>query len=81
MTRPILGKSYRDKITGFKGVATGYVEYISGCNQVLLTAKATDDGKVNTLWLDVQRMEGIKGERIVLDNKEIQGHDVVAPVR
>ena len=41
-----IGKSFTDSITGFKGVCTGRIEYISGCNQLLLTPKvALDDGK------------------------------------
>lgn len=39
-----LGHSYRDKITGFAGVATGYVRYITGCNQALIAPKAGADG-------------------------------------
>ncbi len=26
-----LGRTYKDRITGFKGVATGFVEYLTGC--------------------------------------------------
>lgn len=42
-----LGLSYQDKITGFKGVATGECRYISGCNQILLAGKISKDGSVN----------------------------------
>lgn len=35
-----LGKSYRDRITGVIGTATGYVQYLSGCNQALISPKA-----------------------------------------
>ena len=36
----VLGHQVEDIITGFKGTATGYVKYLSGCNQVLIERKA-----------------------------------------
>ncbi len=29
--RDELGKKYKDRITGFEGVAVGYVEYLTDC--------------------------------------------------
>ena len=42
MSNIILGATYRDVITGFSGVATGYVKYLTGCNQVLIQPEARD---------------------------------------
>lgn len=39
-----LGRKYKDKITGFEGVATGYVRYLTGCNQVLLAPAVDSTG-------------------------------------
>ncbi len=41
----ILGNTYADKITGFKGVATGHCEYITGCAQTLLQPVSEDTTK------------------------------------
>lgn len=34
------GQTVKEKITGFQGVITGVVSYITGCNQYLVVAKA-----------------------------------------
>ena len=77
-----LGAEYRDKITGFKGVCTGYCEYISGCNQALLAPRVGKDGKpLAGEWYDVQRLEQTKAKSIYLDNGKTPGCDMAAPVR
>ncbi len=79
-----LGYTYEDKITGFRGVCTGYVEYISGCNQLLLTPKVGDDGKmVGGSWVDEQRLVLAGNDcRVVLENDSKHlGCDMPAPVR
>jgi hypothetical protein len=84
MAKIELGMKYRDKISGFSGVATGYVQYITGCNQVLLGPKAKDDGTLpSSQWFDEQRLEDVTEEngRIVLDNGATPGCDVPAPIR
>jgi hypothetical protein len=77
-----LGRTYRDLITGFTGVATGHVRYISGCNQVLLQPPVDKEGKLREpQWFDEQRLE-VKGTKaIVLDNSETPGFDAPAPKR
>lgn len=82
VTPIILGQSYKDKITGFFGVATGYVTYISGCNQALLAPRVSGDGTLrDPLWFDVQRLESVSADKIVLDNGDTPGCDRQAPVR
>jgi hypothetical protein len=79
-----LGATYRDKITGFQGVATGYVQYITGCNQVLIAPKANDGGSAMKTpeWLDEQRLDVVPNEPvIVLDNGASPGFDRSAPRR
>ena len=77
-----LGAEYKDKITGFKGVCTGYCEYISGCNQALLAPRVGKDGKpLAGEWYDVQRLEQTKAKSIYLDNGKTPGCDMAAPVR
>ncbi len=77
-----LGKKYKDKITGFEGVATGYVEYISGCNQLLLAPPVGSDGTLrDSQWFDEQRLKALYADRIVLDNGNTPGCDRAAPKR
>lgn len=79
----MLGKTVQDKITGFRGVVTGYVEYISGCNQVLIAPKTSESGDfIASQWVDVQRV--VVDESVVpiiLDNGNTPGSDRAAPRR
>lgn len=84
MAKIVLGRKYRDKISGFTGVATGYVNYITGCNQALLGPKAKDDGTLpQSHWFDEQRLEDVTepGGQVVLDNGDAPGFDLPAPIR
>jgi hypothetical protein len=77
-----LGSRVRDKITGFTGVVTGRVEYLTGCNQVLVAPKCKDDGAlVSSEWLDEQRVDVLPDSRVVLDNRTTPGADRPAPKR
>ena len=77
-----LGAKYKDKITGFVGRATGYVQYISGCNQALLAPAVTAEGSQRDgCWFDIQRLERLNDEVIVLDNSKTPGCDKSAPIR
>jgi hypothetical protein len=78
-----LGQTGRDRITGFVGVATGIVDYISGCNQVLLTPPIDDKGALREAqWFDVQRVEQIaEAPTIRLENSVSPGPDLPAPKR
>jgi hypothetical protein len=76
-----LGFTYVDRITGFTGVATGHVRYITGCNQVNLTPKVASDGKQrDPAWFDEQRLERVTSEeQIVLNNDTTPGFGPAAP--
>jgi hypothetical protein len=41
-----LGKTYTDSITGFEGIATARVEYLTGCTHICLQAKVNKDGVI-----------------------------------
>lgn len=78
----ILGAKYKDLITGKTGVATGRVEYITGCNQALITPAADKNGVApDSFWVDEQRLERVGKELIVLDNGKTPGFDKAAPIR
>lgn len=78
----VLGNTYQDKITRFKGVATGHVTYLSGCNQVLLVPQVNDKGElVASEWFDEQRCEYQEAPAVVLNNALTPGFDKMAPKR
>lgn len=79
-----LGWTYKDKITGFQGIATGFVQYITGCNQVLLNPKVDADGKLrDPNWFDEARLVEVSAEAPVeLDKSAVAanpGPDKQAP--
>ncbi len=79
----MLGKTVTDKITGFKGVVTGTVQYITGCNQVLVAPRAKDDGAhVESHWVDEQRVVVDDTVDVVkLENGKTPGFDREPPKR
>jgi hypothetical protein len=77
-----LGATYTDRITRFSGVCTGYVTYITGCNQALLAPPAKDGALVDSQWFDEQRLELHSDiDVIALDNRTSPGSDRAAPKR
>jgi hypothetical protein len=81
MSEDIIGRQVKDKITGFAGIVTGFVKYISGCNQALVVAKTGKDGEEKSHWFDVQRLDVQRAPRIVLNNAATPGPDMEAPKR
>ena len=79
----VLGLTLTDRITGFTGVATGYVIYITGCNQVLLAPKVKGDGSfAEPHWFDEQRLTLTpNGKAVLIDNGDTRGSDKVAPAK
>lgn len=64
----VLGRTYRDCITGFQGVATGYVTYLTGCNQVVVSPGLNKDGEFQEgHWFDETRLEHV----VEVDDKQI----------
>lgn len=76
-----LGVKVKDKITGFSGRVTGFVVYISGCNQALVVPESRDNKPAESAWFDEQRLEILSGDKIVLDNTKTPGCDAAAPIR
>ena len=57
-----LGLKAKDTITGFTGILTAHVDYITGCDQYLLAPPVDSDGKhVEALYFDSSRL-------IIIDN-------------
>ncbi len=76
-----LGHTYRDRITGFTGVATGHCEYLTGCHQTLLQPQGADPAsRPESHWFDDQRLQEVTdGPVVTLDNGSTPGCDKPAP--
>lgn len=63
------GEPVADIITGFRGHITGRADYLTGCNQYLVTPPVDKDGKrVDSAWYDENRLRiDTERTRIVLD--------------
>ena len=60
-----LGKIATDKLTGFKGVVTGYSEYLTGCSQYCLQPKIGYKGEwVEARWFDEGKVVFTKDVKI-----------------
>jgi hypothetical protein len=62
-----IGMTARDKYTGFTGLVTGKVQYLTGCTQFLLQPHALneEDGKpAEPVWLDEDRIEAVPAETV-----------------
>lgn len=78
----VLGRTYKDKITGLVGVCTGVCTYISGCTQALIAPRSKDGKSSESVWFDTQRLDWVKGkETITLQNEKTPGFDRAAPTR
>ncbi len=78
-----LGQNVKDKITGFAGITTGYVRYISGCNQYLVASRSVGkEGKLpESHWFDEQRLDATDKKVLRLNNTNGAGFDKAAPIR
>jgi hypothetical protein len=77
-----LGRECTDQITGFRGVANGRCEYLSGCTQILLVPCVDKDGKLpESHWLDEQRLKYVGTRKLQFDNTVTPGFDKPAPRR
>jgi hypothetical protein len=77
-----LGRTYKDMITGFSGIATGCASYISGCNQALLAPPVSPSGALqDAQWIDEQRLIETEAPLISLKNQDTLGFDREAPKR
>lgn len=60
-----LGTIAKDIITGFEGIVTARVEYLTGCTQYGLQPKCVPDGKYpEAQYFDESRLDGRTVEQI-----------------
>jgi hypothetical protein len=66
MIHPDLGYTYKDKITGFTGVAVARVEYLTGCIHLCLET-GDKDNKSTSDYFDENRLVRTKKAQITYD--------------
>lgn len=78
----MIGRTAKDKVTGFAGIVTGVVYYITGCHQALVVPKVKEIHEMpNGQWIDVQRLDCNREEPVIeIDNTDANGPDA-APTR
>lgn len=77
------GDQVKEKITGYEGIVTGTCFYITGCNQYLVTGKATkDQAEPPALWYDEGRLELIASKVVSIESvtTEDPGCDKAPPM-
>jgi hypothetical protein len=79
------GRKAVDTITGFPGRLIGFSQYITGCNQVLLSPEISKDGSFReSCWFDESRIRLLPGKAIILDEIKAEknpGPDRMAPLK
>lgn len=74
-----LGDRVTDEISGFEGIVTGRVEYLSGCAQLLVMPRVSGDGSLRAAeWFDVERLR-VTEVRAVDMATRAAGADLPAP--
>lgn len=75
-----LGYKVQDRITGFTGIVTGLVDYITGCTQALVTGPVKPDGCMGeSHWIDRERLKVVDGTVLNLDEDDLVS--VVPPTK
>lgn len=79
---PALGDEVIDSIENFRGIVVGTVQFISGCDQLLVQPPIGEDGKrITGYWIDIDRIKIIK--RAVHQRAKVDrvGADGQAPIK
>jgi hypothetical protein len=78
-----LGQDAKDTITGYAGIVMAKAQYLTGCNQVLLTPRSLDkDGKRREgEWFDEQRIVVTSKKALAFHNDNPGADEPSAPRR
>lgn len=77
-----IGLLVQDAVTGFTGFVTGRVEYITGCHQALVQPACENPRiKIDSVWIDVDRLKVLDGSPIELPTQQSSGSDREPPRR
>lgn len=71
---PDMGKEMKDVVTGFTGVATGFAQHMTGCDQYYLQPKIGRDKKFSDgRWFDVNSLMVTSEKQLKLDTEVDKG--------
>lgn len=76
------GDSVVEAVTGFKGIITGSVYYITGCNQYLIVAKTKYEfSEAKSTWYDEGRLKLVEAKTVKIEDVETKkrGCDMSPP--
>ena len=77
-----LGSIVRDKITGFEGIAVGYMRWHNGCNRYAIQSQTLHEGKpIEHQWFDDVQVELVKTLAEVHKPKGLRGGPLTNPRR
>lgn len=77
-----LGVRVRDALSGFTGMTTSRVEYITGCKQYGIQPPVGEDGKMpDVIYLDEQRLEVLDPQPVEQASRTTGGPMRDAPSR
>lgn len=74
-----LGDKYRDKVSGWEGVATARYEYMNGCVRIEISHH-DKDGKPESFVFDIQQIEAVKAEPVKVLRRATGGPRDSTPV-
>lgn len=79
-----LGVKAKDKVTGFEGIVTSKIDYLTGCTQYGITPPVKDGKTGDTEYFDYRRLDvtgnGVTVEQVA-DTKNPGGPNRDAPRR
>jgi hypothetical protein len=67
------GDSVIETVTGFSGIITGSVYYLTGCNQYLVVGKSKDGAEAPSVWYDEGRL--VLAEAAVVECSDVTADD------
>ncbi len=72
----VLGKKYKDSISGFTGVAVARTVFLHGCIRIgLCPAKVDKDGKIlEDVWFDEPQLRDMRGKKVADQEVEDANH-------
>lgn len=79
MSEITLGNKYRDKVSGWEGIATARYEYMNGCVRIEISG-ADKDGKPEGFVFDVHQVEEVVAAPVVVEQRQTGGPTSNRPV-
>ena len=61
----VLGKKYRDIVTGYEGTATAIVFFLNGCERVTLERWVESEASLKELTFDAPRLKDVETQKQV----------------